>query len=623
MNRAATRLTVRVVGIELGFAVSSALLVSVLTPYFLLLSGPVAVQGAAALATGVALGGVTGALYAGARLFRYRYVLRALAVGSSAVEPAELHRLSDEPKRTIARWLVPSAAGIIATTTLLRPGILDLTTGVTLCLLGLVITAATSLPLFVLLRGAFLAALELSPHEVMREVVEAAEKRGRIGQRISRRMLAAVTTPVVFLAIGAALIVNAHVRRADERDREETARVFVRAALESGPGVVARAGLGAAIEQGRALGFSAQRLDTPGEYGVARGDDGVVKLQAPLDNGHAEVRFSGSTVGFLSLSSLIVALFATAVASYLGAQLGTTLALDLRGATRNLRELGTDVVVSGATSGTRILRSARFQVVAKLGTAIERVAQRFRVFAKAQERAIEARKAAARMRGLFFASVSHDLKSPLNAILGFTDLVRRTESITPGQAESLDFIQRRGRELLALIETILDAARVEAGQLKLVLDATDAAMLLNVAAQKARDLAPDCDTVVVAEVAMAVPKLRIDPVRMPQALATLVAHALRTSESPTVRVRAGLEGEHCLSIEIELSDMEFNAGRLEAMLDPTRDPGASEHRGAALALRLARAVTELHGGKVEVKKRGKSHGAFVVTLPVRATSGRS
>src|SRR5262249_56857985 len=102
-----------------------------------------------------------------------------------------------------------------------------------------------------------------------------------------------------------------------------------------------------------------------------------------------------------------------------------------------------------------------------LERAIELLAERFRVFARAQERAILAREAGTRTRGLFFASVSHDLKSPLNAILGFAELVRQ-DTLTPGQAESLEVIDRRGRELLALIETILDAARVEAGQLALV-----------------------------------------------------------------------------------------------------------------------------------------------------------
>lgn len=617
MSAAATRLAPRVIGVELGFSLGSAALVGLLAPYFLLLSGPLAAQAAGALAAGLALGGVAGTLYAGLRLVRYRYLLRALALGSNAIEPKLLERLSDEPKHVLIGWLFPSATGMVTTTLLLRPAIVDLTTGITLCLLGAVITAAASLPLFTLVRSAFLSALELAPHEIMREVVEGAEHEGRIGRRISRRMFAAVTTPVVFLAIGSALIVNAHVRRADERDREETARVFARAALETGPGVVALAGMEAALEAGRELGFSAERSSRPSGYSVTRADDGVVSLRAPLDSGGAEVRFSGSTVGFLSLSSTIVTLLAAALATVLGAELGTSLVNDLRNATRNVGALGTELVVSGLTSGARIVRSARFRVIARLGSAVERLAQRFHVFAKAQERAIEARKAAARMRGLFFASVSHDLKSPLNAILGFTELVRKSEVLTPGQLESLNVIDYRGRELLALIETILDAARVEAGQLKLVLDPVDIATLLNEATQKGRDLAADYEKPVVIEAAKELPELRVDRVRMPRAIATLVAHALRTTEAPTVRLSASTDRGYLVRIDVELMDSRFSVPRLEAMLDPNRDPGVSEHRGLSLGLRLARAVTELHGGQIEVSKRSAG-GALSVLLPFRA-----
>ena len=612
MSAAATRLRPRVIGIELGFSLGSAAVVGVLAPHLLLLSGSIAVQGAATLATGMVSGGIVGSLYVLFRFVRYRYLFRSLAVGSAAIEPHQLGELSSEPKRVLTAWLVPSLAGILVSTIFVRPPILDLTTGITLCLLGLVIISVASLPLFVLLRAAFLSALELAPHEIMREVVEEAEHAGLIEQRISRRVLAAVTMPVVFLAIGAALVVNAHVRRADERNREETARVFARAALESGPGVVRTAGIEAAIERGRGLGFRAQLVPERTGYLVTRGDDGVVSLRAPLEHGSAEVRFSGSTVGFLGWGALWVALVATGLAGFLGTALGATLARDLRGATRNVRELGTDAVLSGST---RILRSARYRVVADLGRAIDRLAQRFRVFANAQERAIDARKAAVRMRGLFFASVSHDLKAPLNAILGFTELARKMENVTAGQVESLDLIERRGRELLVLIETILDAARVEAGQLTLVLDPMEVSTLLNEAAQKGRELASDRDGPVVIEISGPDRLLRVDRVRMPSALATLVAHALRTTEASTVRLLASSEKDGRVRIEVEIVSRRFAASRVEAMLDPNRDPEVGEHRGLALGLRLARAVTELHNGKLEVVRRKNQGGALSVTLP--------
>jgi signal transduction histidine kinase len=219
---------------------------------------------------------------------------------------------------------------------------------------------------------------------------------------------------------------------------------------------------------------------------------------------------------------------------------------------------------------------------------------------------------------LFFASVSHDLKAPLNAILGFTELARKMENVTPGQTESLDLIERRGRELLGLIETILDAARVEAGQLTLVLDPTDVSTLLNEAAQKGRELASDRDAPVVIEISGPNRQLRVDRIRMPSALATFVAHALRTTEAPTVRLLAGSEKDGRIRIEIEIQSRRFVVSRLEAMLDPNRDPEVSEHRGLALGLRLARAVTELHNGKLEVLRRKNVGGVLRVTLPAMA-----
>ena len=185
---------------------------------------------------------------------------------------------------------------------------------------------------------------------------------------------------------------------------------------------------------------------------------------APLDGAAARSPFSADLDPATITGSVAVGLLAVVLAGVLGALFGRTLADDLAQATRSVRLLGTESVIRGGS--TQIARPARYALVADLGRAIEELAQRFRVFAAAQERALDARAAAHRMRGLLFASVSHDLKSPLNAVLGFAELVGQGP-LTDAQRESLELIQRRGRELLGLIETILDAARVEAGQLEL------------------------------------------------------------------------------------------------------------------------------------------------------------
>jgi signal transduction histidine kinase len=603
-----------VLGWQFTFAVFAGLLVALLAPRLLLLDGAVALEGALSLGLGVLVGGALGTLLTAFRLFRYRFLLRSLAVGSRAVEAHELYALGEEPRRTLLGWVVPSVLGAGLTTLPFSPPTIDPGTGVTLFLLGVAIVSASSLPLFVMLRTNFARALMLAPPEVMREVLEDAERLGRINRGVSRRMVVAVTLPVVCLALGALLIVAAHVRRADERGREVTARVLSRAVLEPGTGPSAFAGIDDALVQARALGFYAYTQPETEDYRVEHGKRGELIVTTPLDRGSAIMEFSSSTVDALNPGALLVALVSLAVAALLGLLLGGALGRDLTAATRDVRELGTEAVLEGEGL---VVRSARFRVVAQLGAAIARLAGRFRVFAHAQERAIEARNAATRMRGLFFASVSHDLKSPLNAILGFTELVRRAQPVTAGQAESLSLIERRGRELLALIETILDAARVEAGQLTLVLDDLDPKSVLEQAVIKGRDLGGDREVQVVLEMAPALPRLRVDRVRLSRAVATFVACAMREAAGPTVRIVVGVEPGRRVRVEIEGLGERFRTSEIAAALEPPRAPGAAPHRGLALALRLGRSIIELHGGEVELVERPGS-GAFHLHLPAEA-----
>jgi signal transduction histidine kinase len=614
VNPAASHLVRRVLGWCATFTLLGALLVALLAPRLLLLSGETAIEGAAALGSGMLAGGAVAVLVRGLRLYRYRFLFRALAVGSRAVEAHQLYELGDEPRRAIVGWLVPSGLGAAIATIPFAPRTIDPNTSVTLCLLGLAILSAASLPLFVVLRTTFARALMLAPADVMREVVEDAERLGHIAGRVTRRMVLAVTLPVVCLAVGASLIVVGHLRRADERSREETARMLARSALEPGPGLMPWAGIQDALLQARALGFYAYSQQDSEEYRVERGRAGRLTVTMPLDRGSASVEFTGSTATVVSPSGLLVALLATAVAALLGMVIGRALSEDLSSATRDVRELGTEAVMEG---GRRVVRSARYHVVAQLGSAIARLAGRFRVFARAQERSIDARNAAARTRGLFFASVSHDLKSPLNAILGFTELVRRAQFITLGQAESLAVIERRGRELLALIETILDAARVEAGQLTLVLDSVDAGQVIEQAVQKGRDLMDGRDVQVVVEIAPDLPQIRVDRVQLSRALATFVAYAMREATAPSLRIAAGLERPGEIRLEIEVPSERFRESDLSGLLKPPDAPGAAEHRGLALALRLGRSIVELHGGSVTAARRA-GVGVFSLRLPAVA-----
>jgi len=218
-----------------------------------------------------------------------------------------------------------------------------------------------------------------------------------------------------------------------------------------------------------------------------------------------------------------------------------------------------------------------------------------------------------------FASVSHDLKSPLNAILGFAELLSR-EELSAQQRESLALISTRGRELLALIEAILDTARVEAGQLTLLPRDTEVATIVTDAVRKARDLAGESEREVVVEVADGLPTVYVDPAYVTRALAVIVAHAMRSAASdPTAAVLRIRAARHAERDDRVLVDLEHTArGMSAAELDGLfARRTTSRGRGLTLGLSLARSIFELHGGSVEVDGAADRAPIVLCWLPIR------
>jgi signal transduction histidine kinase len=559
-------------------------------------------------------------------LRRHRETVRAIAAGEHAVEPADLGRLAQLPTELSIRFFV--ASSVVASLMLVpgvRPERLDGGRAVSLFILALTMLAGASLPNYVLTRQATVEVLELSPITPLTALLEALELRKIPSRRITLRLLLAVVAPVALLGAGAVLVAHAHLRTLTENSRRSTALVLARTALEATPG--SAAGRLAAAEVAARYGFQVryerQNAESP-EASFTRDPDGQLVVTAPLEEGQAVLRFGADLDPATITGGVAVGLCAVLIAALLAAYFGGMLAHDLEDATRSVRLLGTESVLRG---GTRIARPARFALVADLGRAIEELTQRFRVFAAAQERALDGRAAAQRMRGLLFASVSHDLKSPLNAVLGFAELVGQGE-LTEGQRESLELIERRGRELLGLIETILDAARVEAGQLDLTPRPAQVARLVAEAVRKARDLAGDATAPVAVEVSSGLPAVPADPVYATRALAVIVAHSIRTSSAdggarPT-RVRAvqaalpGKSGERVL-VDVEYGSRDVTRASLEQLF---ARQASGRGRGLTLGLSLARSVIELHGGAVDVEERSAGGAVCHVWLPLVAPSKR-
>lgn len=620
-----TSLPVRLIGIQVFVGVVVVLVVVAFAPRLLLLD------------PSVVAGTLPVALWGGTVMLAFNVVATVLltrklrpsllTLADASPEPKEssapVERLI-EPKDVLAlnalplRIVLADAAGtlIVTLTTIvppLRPSTNDLYTQAALILLTMTIVSAGSLPLYVMMRTAVARVLELVPVAVVSEALAMMDLRHRRFAQVRQRLVASVAAPVAFVAVGASLLVYAHARAFDISARETEARTLTTAALElvNGDARGCPEGVLAAKEHG----FDVDLERTAAQFAVLHDDEGRTSMSVPLTAGHALVRFETTRLSSVTWVYMLLALVATSLAAILGSRLGQWFVRDVVLATRALRETGAQDVVRG----TRVRREARFASIGALMDTIDGLGRVFREFASAQEAAIEARAATERMRGLFLASMSHDLKGPLNAILGFAELVSRNR-LSDGQRESLAIVEQRGRELLTLIQTILDSARVEAGELTMSLEWTMVGDVLMSAVLEAREIAAGAGVEVVAEIQPGVPRMYIDGARIIQAMSAVIVSAVRFTDKGVVHVRATMPaGADRLQIDVESSGRTVPSAEVEKIFEAFRDSDrARRHGGLGLGLSLARAITEIHAGGIGVDQTAGGGMVFRVWLPTSA-----
>ena len=619
MSGAPARLVARLVAVQLvvhaaAFAISGAFASRVL-----LLEAPTQTP---ALAVVAVLGLFTATFSTAATLVATRGLeptLRALALGEEGIEPDRLVGLYALPSRLALGGVVfVLLASSVTLVPLARPQSFDTTSAVALVLLLFTLTSTAALPAYVLMRAAVAEVLVLVPVPVAHPALRLLGY--RLFGKVRRRLLLAVTAPVAFVALGAGLLVDAHSRARDQEAREADARDVAHAVFEALPGDGAPAdatrGRAEVIEAAAALGY---RFRVEAAYGgdmtVRRGDDGETQLAVALEQGAVLARFQTSRSAPVTALYALLALAAVALAGILGSRLAAAFEQDVALATREIRHAGVDQ----AMRGTMILHEARFAMVRELLDAIDALGGVFREFASAQQRAIEAREATERMRGLLLASMSHDLKAPLNAVLGFAELVARGD-LTDAQHESLAIIEQRGRELLVLIDTILDSARAEAGELEVSPEPTHVGDVVMSAVLEARDLTVGTEVQVTAEIQPGMPKLFVDGTRIAQALTAIVLTAARFSHKGIIPMRATLPGDGGrLRVEVETSGEGLPVAEREKIFDAFKSAESARRQGGlGLGLQLARSIVGIHGGTIEVEATAGGAIVFRVWLPVHA-----
>ena len=229
--------------------------------------------------------------------------------------------------------------------------------------------------------------------------------------------------------------------------------------------------------------------------------------------------------------------------------------------------------------------------------------------------------AADRMKNEFLANTSHELRTPLNSIIGFLNLV--LDGLCENEEEQKELLGhalRSGRQLLSLINDVLDLSRIQAGRLQLEMRDLDLAPVMDEvgstlgvqAAEKKLDF-------MVASFPRGT-RIRADESRLRQVLVNVVGNAIKFTSRGAVRIEV-VPGERFVEVIVRDSGIGVPQERMERLFRKFSQADASTTRkfgGSGLGLAIVKELIELMGGTVRLESGGEGQGTTVTIVLVRA-----
>lgn len=227
---------------------------------------------------------------------------------------------------------------------------------------------------------------------------------------------------------------------------------------------------------------------------------------------------------------------------------------------------------------------------------------------------------ATQAKSLFLANMSHELRTPLHAVIGLAKLLQRGDAgpIGDEQRTQVGMIADAGRELLTLIDDVLDLSKIEAGRVDLFAEDLDPAALVRDVVESLRPLADEKSLELIVDVDGAVPFISSDRVRIRQILVNLVGNAIKFTTEGCVDVAVSAPGDGGVMVTVADTGCGITPEDLERIFETyaqgsgSRDFGS---QGTGLGLTLSRELATLLGGSLSASSEPGTGSRFTLRIP--------
>jgi signal transduction histidine kinase len=249
------------------------------------------------------------------------------------------------------------------------------------------------------------------------------------------------------------------------------------------------------------------------------------------------------------------------------------------------------------------------------------------LYAELDERA-EQLKRADNMKTRFLSNMSHEFRTPLNAILAIARLLEEHADgdLSPEQDRQVGFIMRAARDLTELVDDLLDLAKVEAGKIVVHRRSFELANVFGGLRGMLRPLVVTDRVRLVIEEPYGLPPIHSDEGKVSQVLRNLLSNALKFTERGEVRMRAGL-AEDAGTVVVAVSDTGIGIDpadqeRIFQEFGQLDHPVQRRVKGTGLGLALSRRLADVLGGTLTLSSTLGVGSTFTLTLPVASAEAR-